>query len=413
MPRVRITQTLINKSEPRKKRYVHYDDTVPGLILRVEPSGAKIYYAMYTKDGKRSAYKIGSADILTVAQARDAATTFLSKVALGEELPGKHTEFNSVALGAYLEESYFPWVRINRKSGDATIAMLKASFSFLWDVRVKAIDQISIERWRMDQLKSIKPASINRILSALSSALNWGYKRHIINENPLARLERLKERDSQVKVRYLSVEERRRFMKAIDDREKRLRTERDSHNVWLKERGLPALPDLKHIAFCDHIKPMILVSLNTGIRRGALFGLIWGDVDFSNRTLTLRPEEAKNERLHYVPMNDVVFDTLEQWHGQSSNTSASALVFLSSRSGQRFDNCRSAWDALLKAADIQNFRWHDMRHDFASQLVMRGVDLNTVRELLGHADLKMTLRYAHLAPEAKARAVKTLTDPII
>jgi site-specific recombinase XerD len=69
---------------------------------------------------------------------------------------------------------------------------------------------------------------------------------------------------------------------------------------------------------------------------------------------------------------------------------------------------KTSWKGIRNTAKIKNFRWHDMRHHFASRLVMAGVDLNTVRELLGHSDLAMTLRYAHLAPEHKANAVEKL-----
>ena len=69
---------------------------------------------------------------------------------------------------------------------------------------------------------------------------------------------------------------------------------------------------------------------------------------------------------------------------------------------------KKAWAAILTDAGIADFRFHDLRHHFASRLVQAGVPLNTVRELLGHADLKMTLRYAHLAPQDTASAVERL-----
>ena len=107
-------------------------------------------------------------------------------------------------------------------------------------------------------------------------------------------------------------------------------------------------------------------------------------------------------------LNRTALEVLEIWKNQMQTPAPTALVFPSPKNGQKMDNCDSAWERLLKDAEIENFRWHDMRHDFASRLVMAGVDLNTVRELLGHSDLKMTLRYAHLAPEAKQRAVEKL-----
>jgi len=108
-------------------------------------------------------------------------------------------------------------------------------------------------------------------------------------------------------------------------------------------------------------------------------------------------------------LNSVARRVLDDW--KAADASPSSLVFPSPKTGGRLDNVRKSWAEVLKAAKINSFRWHDMRHHFASRLVMAGVDLNTVRALLGHADLKMTLRYAHLAPGVIAEAVERIATP--
>jgi integrase len=123
-----------------------------------------------------------------------------------------------------------------------------------------------------------------------------------------------------------------------------------------------------------------------------------------------------------VPLNSDAIDVLKAWQPEAStNASESTRVVSIKRpkrparglvfpgdDGERMGGLKTAFLAIVKAAKIADFRFHDLRHTFASKLVQAGVDLNTVRELLGHADLKMTLRYSHLAPEHKAAAVAKL-----
>jgi integrase len=166
------------------------------------------------------------------------------------------------------------------------------------------------------------------------------------------------------------------------------------------------MPDTPLDGYGDHLTPLVLLSLNTGARRGELFGLEWADVDFGLNQVTIRGETSKKNRTRHIPLNAEAADALTRWRKQ---TDGAGLVF-TGRDGERLENVRKSWAGVLKAAGIESFRWHDMRHTFASWLVMRGVDLNTVRELLGHGDIKMTLRYAYLAPQHKARAVAMLGE---
>jgi integrase len=347
--------------------------------------------------------------LFSVPQAREAAQQFLAAVARGETPWEKPEVKDGLTLGKFIDDMYTQWAEEHRKSGMKTVALIKAVFAPLLKKHIGKISVADIERWRAKKRteKGSKASTLNRQVAALRAALNWAVKRGIIEGHLLGRLERLREDDSKTKIRYLLPEEHERLFAALDMREAKIKTGRDSHNEWLDEREREKKPDLKNAAFADYLKPMVIVSLNTGIRRGSLFRLLWGDIDFQTKNLTIRAAIAKGGRDIQIPMNETLANALSAWKAQTGGEE-DGLVFPSPKSGGVFDNCKRAWAGLLKEAGIENFRWHDMRHDFASQLVMKGVDMNTVRELMGHADMKMTLRYAHLAPKVKRAAVDLL-----
>ena len=164
------------------------------------------------------------------------------------------------------------------------------------------------------------------------------------------------------------------------------------------------MPDRGAGAFADYLKPMVLVSLHTGIRRGELFSLTWDSINLKGAILTVHGTTSKSGSTRHIPLNDTVAATLRGWREQSSGK---GLVF-PSETGARFSNVRKAWASVLRRARIDRFRWHDLRHHFASALVAKGVDLTTVRQLMGHSDFALTLRYAHIQPEHLAAAVARL-----
>ena len=402
----KLTQTFVNTVSPSEKLMRIRDTHTRGLVLFVNSGGKKTYFVDYKRlNGKRADHKIGDATLFTVAEAREAAKKFLASIEKGQDPlePAKPV----LTLGEFVRGNYEKWVLDYRKSGKLTLDMIKTNFEYLYDFPVENISIAVIEQWRAKKKKDrgVKASSLNRILTSLKAAISWGVKRGIIENNPLERIEPLPERDSVKKVRYLTESERERLMAALDERDKAIRDGRDNNNERRDGRGLEKRPRIDGV-FVDHLKPIVILALSTGIRRNSLLSLEWGDVNFADRTILVRAANAKNDKEYYVPMSDLAFETLSVWHKQSKKTGSRDLVFRSPKNGKKMGSCGSAWENLLKKAEIENFRWHDMRHDFASRLVMRGVDLNTVRELLGHADLKMTLRYAHLAPENKLQAVR-------
>ena len=158
--------------------------------------------------------------------------------------------------------------------------------------------------------------------------------------------------------------------------------------------------------YTDYVTPLVLLAMNTGLRRGELLQLRWRDLDLQRRILTVRGERAKTRQTRHVPLNSVATRVLKAW--RPTVLDPEWCVFGGPTETTPLGTVKKAWRGVLKAATVTSFRFHDLRHTFASKLVMAGVDLNTVRELLGHKSIAMTLRYAHLAPEHKAAAVETL-----
>ena len=403
----RISNRLLKILEKQEKAYEVFDLDMPGFILRVEASGVCNYYVRFRlADGSRKRLRLGSTSALTPAQARDMARDALASAAQGSDPTEARKDARGHTLRSFLKQEYRPWALTNRKSGAKTSQRLESSFKEFLDTRLSDLHPLLIERWRSKKLKKGRTAATtNRDLAHLRAALNRAVEWGILETNPIAKVKLHKE-DTHARVRFLDDKERARLMAALDAHEEEIRAERGRGNDWRRDRRYALLPDLRAVTFADHLRPMVMLSLHLGLRRGELFDLEWTDIDFEQKTLTVRGGVAKSGRTRRLPMNAVAMRTLADWKTQ---TTGQGLVFANVQ-GRRFNNVHKGWRALMKSANIVAFRWHDMRHDFASRLVQSGCDLNTVRELLGHSDLKMTLRYSHLSPKVKADAVARLEE---
>jgi integrase len=390
-----LTQRIVNGIKHNGKTQWILDDGLKGLRLYVGAKNNRSWSLRYRdRNGERKSHTIGDAAALTVEQARESAKHFLANLAVGKDLHVKEKPVRKLTLGEFIEKIYAPQYRPSKHTLWRLTAHFKEKF---WNRPIDSIAVKDIQIWRNQRLDAgTKAATINKDCGALIAALNKAEDEGTIKENPLKKLRRLPEEgvsdeaDSQEIIRYLSDDERSRLYDALDSREKRTRLARNT-------------PDTA--AFADHVKPMVIISLASGIRRGSLFGLLWGDIDFDRNTLTLRPSNVKSKKKTVLPMSTDTRKTLLAWREQTNND---GLVFPSPVTGSMLTNVKKAWAGILKEAQIENFRWHDMRHDFASQLVMRGLDLFRVQKLMGHSDISMTQRYAHLAPSALQEAIDIL-----
>ncbi|MFN7916897.1 MAG: tyrosine-type recombinase/integrase [Vicinamibacterales bacterium] len=376
------------------------DTKLTGFMIRCRATGRHVYRVQL---GRARAMTIGPVAELTPEQARDKAWEHLNADKRGlDPVARKRAEKARKPFSAFLDDDYEPWVLEHHKRGAESLRRLRTVFAELNHRKLDEITAFTVESWRTKWLKSTgaKPATVNSYVTTLRAALSRAVEWGMIPAHPLKSVKQLKE-DKTGRVRFLSAAEETRLRDALAKRDEARKARREKANAWRRARGYAEYDAEGR----DHVTAIVLLALNTGLRKGEVFNLGWADVDLLTKLVTVRGEGAKSGQTRYVNLNDEALAVLKDWRKLSGGD---GYVFPGRVEGKPLEDIKHAWGPLMESARITNFTIHDLRHTFASNLVMAGVDLNTVRELLGHADIKMTLRYAHLAPEHKAAAVQTL-----
>jgi integrase len=234
----------------------------------------------------------------------------------------------------------------------------------------------AVEKWKRERAKQVQPSTVNRELTVLKHMLKTAVKWGFTQSNPAAGVSPFPVQEG--RIRYLSEAEIPALLGAC---------EKQVTSPWLY--------------------PLVALALNTGARQGELLQLRWEDLDLERGLIYFG--KTKNRKLKAVPMNRAVRAAID-WLSKHRYGDYLFMWPWGEEIGRTtiYDAFRNA----CEVAGVQGFRFHDLRHTAASYLVMGGVDLATVKEILGHREIEMTLRYSHLAPAHKASAMDRLGEAL-
>jgi len=355
----------------------------------------KIWYIDIRVKGRRVRRRIGSSKRIAELALKDA------------EVKAAKEEFgfaqNDITIDKYMAQ-FLDYSRANHRESTTNryravidhfkeFLEAKQDITFMSEITTEIVDQYKV--FRKNSLvnpnghpvesdedieeytrKGARAHTINFEIAALKTifnvAIKWGY----LKENPTKGIKKLKVTDSKA-LKFLSIEECQKLLNACP-------------------------PDLH---------PIYFTFLNTGMRKAELENLEWDDIDFKRRKIKIRRKEFWQPKTseREIPINHQLFDLLEKLKSKNEDGLDSRFVFPDKNGNQIKTKLRRRLIKIAKDAGIDGLtKLHTLRHTFASHLVMNGVDLPTVKKLMGHSDIQTTMIYAHLAPDHLEKAVDRL-----
>lgn len=323
--------------------------------MLIKRKNSENWYVKFTIDGRKIYRSTGTAD-------KETAQTIAVKL--------YEDQFGQAKLGKkprYLwQDAVIRWLsESENRSIETEKCHLRWLSQHLDNIYLDEITQDTIEQIISAKLKVAGTTRVNRTTGIISSILNksmkkWGWT------DSVPRIRKFKE--PKKRLRWLTREEAGRL--------------------------LDELP--------EHTRAMMLFTLATGLRESNVTGLEWSQIDMQNRLAWVHADQSKNEKVIRIPLNDDAISVLRQQIGRHP-------VRVFTYKGSPVDKVGTkSFRAALKRAGIEKFRWHDLRHTWASWHIQGGTPLPVLQELGGWSDHTMVLRYAHLAPENLAEHANRL-----
>jgi integrase len=274
----------------------------------------------------------------------------------------------------FIIENFLPYSEANKKSFANDVSICRVLVLYFRGKSIRQITPTLVEEFK--QWFLAKPtrhgtkrslATVNNHLRVLSKVFSLAVDADLIEANPCFRVRKFKP----------------------NNRRLRVLSDAEESELLAKLKGK------------DLLRSIVIFALHTGMRRGEIFDLQWADVDFERRRLIVRKTKASKER--FVPMNATVSELL-----RSLPRPLSEYVFASPHTAGRLTDIKKGFRSAALKAEIENLRFHDLRHTFATRLADAGTDAYTLMEILGHADIKTTMIYVHASAEAGRSAVEKL-----
>ena len=367
-------------SVPEGKSKVEYSVSAAQGLKIVVSRASKTFMFRGVFNGKKISTTLGKYPEMSLDQAINIVLAFQNKLKMGINPIDEIKKIENIpTLAHFFYKVYLPLAKLNKKSWKDDVSRFKNHIEpTLGNIQLNQITSAMLSDLMLEiKTEDRANATVNRSRALLSSMFNVAFEREIIEQSPMTRVKKLVEQN-QIE-RYLSDDELKRLMNVLAN-----------HHAH----------DIDNQIIVGIVEMLLL----TGARKGEVLNLKWSDLDENNHLWKLNENKSGKPRI--IQLNSQAQQIIRRMSRKY------LYVFANPKTGLPFNDIRKTFQKILEAAQIENFRIHDLRHNFASMAVNNGCDIYVVQHLLGHASPTTTQRYAHLRQDTLRNASEMLAERI-